>query len=702
MSALVPHRPTPRTERRTGNNGSERIETDANATATMHPKLYTRHTSLPTSAVSPLTATEVGMCDKSPGMFAPPRFDRKKTSLFAKFELVQPNTDKPVNQVPSKETSLSLHRNMAALTAFNTKEKQAATILRQQLEDTRFEMDALKRMCQAMQYRTVRGWLIEVVVRWIEELEQVKSDGQRQLDEVVASMHASASSAVASKSNQTRKPDEVRKIEEQHNVEIFKWENKCNEITTNHKQLAKLLQKTQANERSLEGSLAEASVHIQMLEAKVAATTRELQTIVRAKATEDDAQKARVENDALRCKIVELNAALDEIHAKERDARNALATKTMQFGQEKEALLREISHARDDYAALRTTCGAEMDRLGQIIHRDEGIKADLESQVVDLTDKCIALDETASSLRKQIDFQTKVIDDKQLALEQTKTMVVKGDMEIERLMREIAGLEADTATMRERLAMVSDVWAACTTADPTVHALQQGRKGQNEALAIVLEEKNQVKAELAKARDEVDRLKQQIACAAPSADIVALQTQLTSMLNKKNELLLMLDQLKADFSHLTTDHTTLRIKYDELQVQCAELEEIAMDPAAVMMLKQAQLDLKDTVDKLVEAETSSEAAFTCLKCMSVFVRPVTLTTCGHTFCESCLQGGRTSGVGYTCKECGEWSSSDGFFANNALADLAARFVYRQQTVSSLTNVCQSLEEAFARPAISVR
>ncbi|RQM24183.1 hypothetical protein B5M09_001747 [Aphanomyces astaci] len=374
---------------------------------------------------------------------------------------------------------------------------------------------------------------------------------------------------------------------------MFKWENKCHEITANHKQLTKLLAKSQESERALTVKLADAAQHVAALEANVAALSRELQAAARAKLAEDDTLKTRAENEALRCKIVALNQSIDDIQAKERDTRNTLAIKTMQFTQEKDALLRELCHVRDEWAASRATSQVELDKLTVVFARDERIKADLESQVTDLADKCIALDE--------VEFQAKVIEDKQLALDQTKALVAQHERDVQRLMREAAAMEVDNATLREKLTMVSDVWSACTSQNPTVHALQQ-----NEALAIVLDEKERLKAELGKTKEDVARLLAQVARTAPSGDVVGLQTQLASMLNKKNELLLMMDQMKAELMTLTTSHTMLRIAHDTLLQRCAALEEVAMDPSVIIMLKQAQLDLKDAVDKLVEAETSSE------------------------------------------------------------------------------------------------
>ncbi|ETV81227.1 hypothetical protein, variant 1 [Aphanomyces astaci] len=613
---MVPQRPTP--PRRP--SPIDRIEDDTLNAAKLSSVL-------PTTAHPPLRA----MTERTLPSSLIPHLEKKQTGLLAKFQMLRhhhPDKSQPASPT-ARETTLSFQRNLTALTSYNLKEKQSVQSLKQQLEQTQVEIDSLKH-----------------------ELGQVKGEAKRLSAEL--KLDKASTKHSTSQANQRKQADDdgkqrTKQLEEDHQVEMFKWENKCHEITANHKQLTKLLAKSQESERALTVKLADAAQHVAALEANVAALSRELQAAARAKLAEDDTLKTRAENEALRCKIVALNQSIDDIQAKERDTRNTLAIKTMQFTQEKDALLRELCHVRDEWAASRATSQVELDKLTVVFARDERIKADLESQVTDLADKCIALDETASGARKQVEFQAKVIEDKQLALDQTKALVAQHERDVQRLMREAAAMEVDNATLREKLTMVSDVWSACTSQNPTVHALQQGRQGQNEALAIVLDEKERLKAELGKTKEDVARLLAQVARTAPSGDVVGLQTQLASMLNKKNELLLMMDQMKAELMTLTTSHTMLRIAHDTLLQRCAALEEVAMDPSVIIMLKQAQLDLKDAVDKLVEAETSSETAFTCLKCMSIFVRPVTLTGCGHTYCESCLHSSRGNGVGHTCK-----------------------------------------------------
>uniref|UniRef100_K3WZZ7 RING-type domain-containing protein n=1 Tax=Globisporangium ultimum (strain ATCC 200006 / CBS 805.95 / DAOM BR144) TaxID=431595 RepID=K3WZZ7_GLOUD len=109
----------------------------------------------------------------------------------------------------------------------------------------------------------------------------------------------------------------------------------------------------------------------------------------------------------------------------------------------------------------------------------------------------------------------------------------------------------------------------------------------------------------------------------------SFQSQVRLLQNENSELASKLGQL---FAELSRERAELNTRTREN----VELKSRVMDPQAIELLRKTQESLEKTVSSLVEAETSSESSFTCLQCMRLFVEPMTLAPCGHTYCSSCL------------------------------------------------------------------
>jgi hypothetical protein len=162
--------------------------------------------------------------------------------------------------------------------------------------------------------------------------------------------------------------------------------------------------------------------------------------------------------------------------------------------------------------------------------------------------------------------------------------------------------------------------------------------------------------------------------------------------NENSELTSRLEQLFKDLSKERQMVSTLSQELRELKLR-------AMDPGLVAKLNQTQEALEKTVSALVEAEAASESSFTCMQCMQPFNEPKTLVPCGHTYCSRCLAalGDAKEPSTITCKQCakGKPHETDGVFPNQALADLTARFLFRQQTLATMATMCLSLRNSFA-------
>ncbi|KAL4176851.1 hypothetical protein KRP22_001791 [Phytophthora ramorum] len=138
---------------------------------------------------------------------------------------------------------------------------------------------------------------------------------------------------------------------------------------------------------------------------------------------------------------------------------------------------------------------------------------------------------------------------------------------------------------------------------------------------------------------------------------------------------------------------------DAQTLEMTDLKQRVLSREAIHLLRKTQDSLEQTVNSLLEAEHASESTFTCLQCMQLFSQPTTLAPCGHTYCAACLAkcGSVDVPSSISCKMCGSANTrTECIFPNYALADLTARFIFRQQSLASLTTMCLSLRNSFTQ------
>ncbi|POM57738.1 Hypothetical protein PHPALM_37710 [Phytophthora palmivora] len=171
----------------------------------------------------------------------------------------------------------------------------------------------------------------------------------------------------------------------------------------------------------------------------------------------------------------------------------------------------------------------------------------------------------------------------------------------------------------------------------------------------------------------------------------SFQSQLKLLQNENGELSEKMESLCKDLMKKQQLN-------DAQMLEMTELKERVLSPEAVFLLHKTQDSLEQTVNSLLEAEHASESTFTCLQCMQLFTQPMTLAPCGHTYCAACLAkcGNVDVPSSISCKMCetGAKKETECIFPNYALADLTARFIFRQQSLASLTTMCLSLRNSF--------
>ncbi|KAG3105017.1 hypothetical protein PI124_g13887 [Phytophthora idaei] len=173
----------------------------------------------------------------------------------------------------------------------------------------------------------------------------------------------------------------------------------------------------------------------------------------------------------------------------------------------------------------------------------------------------------------------------------------------------------------------------------------------------------------------------------------SFQSQLVLLQNENGELSEKVEALYKDLrkeQQLDDAHT----------LEMMELKQRVLSREAIQLLRKTQDSLEQTVNSLLEAENASESTFTCLQCMQLFTQPMTLAPCGHTYCAACLTkcGSVEVPSSIACKMCesGIKRETECIFPNYALADLTARFIFRQQSLASLTTMCVSLRNNFTK------
>ncbi|KAE9086073.1 hypothetical protein PF010_g20228 [Phytophthora fragariae] len=171
----------------------------------------------------------------------------------------------------------------------------------------------------------------------------------------------------------------------------------------------------------------------------------------------------------------------------------------------------------------------------------------------------------------------------------------------------------------------------------------------------------------------------------------SFQSQLRLLQNENSELS---EKVETLCKELTKEQQL----NDAQMLEMTELKQRVLSREAIYLLRKTQDSLEQTVNSLLEAEHASESTFTCLQCMQLFTQPMTLAPCGHTYCAACLAkcGSVDVPSSISCKMCesGTKKETECIFPNYALADLTARFIFRQQSLASLTTMCLSLRNSF--------
>ncbi|TMW66082.1 hypothetical protein Poli38472_003847 [Pythium oligandrum] len=420
----------------------------------------------------------------------------------------------------------------------------------------------------------------------------------------------------------------------------------------------------------------------------------------------DDLRKANQKaDDRLHEQEQMTNRLLQDKEGLEIDRRNLLALVAT-----KDELLESQDELKLKLSMLRQK-GSEVDRLMLQIVDLQGVNdmlnqtnSKLRDELQSMRDLQLSHDETVRALQlarqKAATHEALALVNEERKSLEDKLRTLQSEWEEERgqLVAAKKQLEAETEFQTTRIGQLQ-----------AEIAVLRGRPAEQIIVEKILppsaeeaEERARIEADLARLRSEYSNLRENLESMEKEYNKLvtkkykteSFQSQVRLLQNENTELNGRLDDLLREQEQ---DRNELHARAMEI----VELRHRVMDPEAIDMLRKTQESLEKTVSTLVEAEIASESTFTCLQCMRLFVSPMTLTPCGHTYCATCLDklGGDVS-VPSTipCKECkasGKASDIESVFPNQSLADLTARFIFRQQTLSSMTTMCLSLRNSFA-------
>jgi hypothetical protein len=181
-------------------------------------------------------------------------------------------------------------------------------------------------------------------------------------------------------------------------------------------------------------------------------------------------------------------------------------------------------------------------------------------------------------------------------------------------------------------------------------------------------------------------------------ELAEAQTKLkqleTNLGVEKDALLLELRRKSTQqMAELQKEIAFLNNKLMDTQKQNAELNALMDQPRTsqgeVKRMLEREAELRSVIGKLLKAEESTEGAFTCLACMSIYRKPVTCIPCGHSFCTGCIQA-----AGH-CTQCGPTIKVT-YYPNDLLDSLTSKYVFRKQTLASLKMMDPALAAAGAK------
>lgn len=122
-----------------------------------------------------------------------------------------------------------------------------------------------------------------------------------------------------------------------------------------------------------------------------------------------------------------------------------------------------------------------------------------------------------------------------------------------------------------------------------------------------------------------------------------------------------------------------RLQQDMRKMQDDAAQERRLWKRRLERLGQQEKEMQTAVAKLAHVDQAVKSELTCMSCLEVFNRPVTLIPCGHTYCTGCEEAYRPR-----CEECGE--DVRRVVPNDRLETIGGKAIFISQAVTQLQGV----------------
>lgn len=359
---------------------------------------------------------------------------------------------------------------------------------------------------------------------------------------------------------------------------------------------------------------------------QVESTRDQFQADLTAKNDEISVQQALIE------KLSALSAHSQELDAILQQKQHEFDVAKLLKGKEVDSLMQQtVDQDRriDELQQVIAKKDVEMQNLRNEVQSYKQLSQDETVQALQLArlkaanhEALILLEEEKCTLQDRIDALQSQCDKEKLAAQDAKTAC---DAALQVKENRIQDLLEENRALHEKAAepapVVVQVHEVIVEPAPTVDPLEKAR----------------LEAEMSRMQSDYEDLKENFITVeneykklvTKKYKTESFQSQVRLLQNENSELS---SKLECVCNELAKERADLHARTREN----AELKTRVMDPQAIELLHKTQESLEKTVSALVEAETSSESSFTCLQCMRLFVEPMTLAPCGHTYCASCL------------------------------------------------------------------